>query len=87
MDKYETTTVYNSRYGSVDSADLLYVGKDVLLYNEGAVYLGAWAVELSGAANVTAKGSGKICTQSWAAAAAEQNIWVPFPSAWKGMLQ
>lgn len=87
VDKYETTTAYNSEYGSVDSADLLYVGKDVLLCNEGSVYLGSWAVELTNASNVTAKGSGKIYTLSWAATAAEKNAWIPFPSAWKGMLQ
>ena len=87
IDKYETTTVYNSAYGSVDSADLLYVGKDVLLNNNGIVYLGAWAAELTDASDVTAKGSGKISVLSWASAAAEQNAWVPFPAEWKKMLK
>ncbi len=87
---YNNLSGYNESTGVVSNPRLLYVGKNVLLSNDGTVYLGLWAVELpvstsgksSEKSGVSAIGSGKIYINSWAEAAAKKYEWLPYPTGW-----
>ena len=85
LDTYEISSVHDEKKGTVERADLLYVGSDVLLNNDGDVYLGCWAVQTYQSSNVTAQGSGAIHTLDWAEKAAESYSWIPFPTGWNAM--
>ncbi len=83
---YENVT--DNGTGSLQNAEMLVVGKDVLLRNEGTVRVGFWIMqEESGTDSVTASGSGRIYIPSWAVQCIEQWTWTnTFPSAWRDML-
>ncbi len=82
-DTYESSSSYNVKERVYSRVDLLYVGSDVLLYNQGYVWLDAWADQLSGAGNITSKGSGTITASKWC------QIWPSFgwvlPDMWYAM--
>ncbi len=82
-DSYEGTSIYDSQKNTCTRADLLYVGSDVMLYNQGTVWLELWTDQLSGAGNITCKGSGIIKS-------ADSNVlWTKFgwsmPDMWYTM--
>ncbi len=84
---YDNLSVYNETTGMVSNPRLLYIGKNVLLSNDGTVCLGLWAMELplSGSdekSGVSATGSGKIYINTWAEAVASKYIWIPYPTGW-----
>ena len=89
-DKYESLVSYNSSSGSFSNAslDMLFVGDDVLLQNEGTIYLGLWAKRVQNSTGtIDGAGSGKIYVQSWASSVAAQYKWdTGFPSAWSYMV-
>ncbi len=70
------------------STEMTRVGENVLLQNEGSVYIGLWTMQQSSASGtVTGGGSGKICVPSWAMQIVEEwDWWLWFPSTWKYML-
>ncbi len=74
--------------GSLQNAEMLVVGEDVMLKNEGIVRVGFWVMqEASGTDSVTAGGSGRLYIPSWAVQCIEQWTWTnTFPSAWRDML-
>ncbi len=80
---YESSSSYNAKERVYSRVDLLYVGSDVMLYNQGYVWLDAWADQLSGADNITSKGSGTITASKWC------QIWTGFgwtlPDMWYAM--
>ena len=87
--KYEDIIGYDASTNWIASSAMLLVGDDVLLQNEGAVYLGLWAKYLwgkqvsDGTGTVEAGGSGKIYVQSWAPGLAARWYWYDaFPGAW-----
>ncbi len=82
-DSYEGTSIYDSQKNTCTRADLLYVGSDVMLYNQGTVWLELWTDQLSDAGNITCKGSGIIKS-------ADSNVlWTKFgwsmPDMWYTM--
>lgn len=82
-DSYAGTSIYDSKQGTCTRTDLLYVGSDVMLYNRGTVWLDLWTDQLSGAGNITCKGSGEIRT------ADSRLLWTKFgwtlPDMWYSM--
>ncbi len=79
-DTYDSSSVYDVKKGTYSRVDLLYVGSDVLLYNQGSVWLDAWADQLSDAGNITCKGSGTLTASKWC------QVWPTFgwtlPDMW-----
>ena len=85
-DKYESLVDYNT--ASLTALTMLYVGDDVLLQNDGTVYLGLWARNTTGSAGTEESGgSGKICVPSGALNLVTKYNWnSAFPSGWRSML-
>ncbi len=86
VDKYECLVDYNT--ASLTALTMLYVGDDVLLQNDGTVYLGLWARNTTGSAGTAASGgSGKIFVPSGALNLVTKYNWnSAFPNGWKSML-
>ncbi len=79
---YETVVKYNEKTNSIDTSyPMFYVGKDVLLRNEGAVYLGVWAWALTDN-GVAQSGTGTLFVQSWARIYGSKVLWGDLPGGW-----
>ncbi len=74
--------------GTLSTMQMLVVGDNVLLQNDGRVYLGFWAMQqASGEGTVTAGGSGNIYVPSWAVSCVNNyGMANHFPAAWQNML-
>lgn len=86
IDKYESLTDYNSP--ALATLAMLYVGDDVLMQNEGTVYLSLWAKNVrTSTGNAEYGGSGKILVPSGALSLVKKNNWdSTFPSSWRSMM-
>ncbi len=79
---YETAVKYNEKTNSIDTSyPMFYVGKDVLLRNEGTVCLGVWAWALNNS-GVEQSGAGTLYVQSWAKTYGSEALWSDLPGGW-----